>query len=60
MAFGCLDTGIFGNEKIITPEILQRDLNLAGREGLSRAYIFRLGGVNSEHLEIMERFYKQD
>lgn len=60
MAFGCLDIGILGNEKIITPENFQRDLDLADRERLSRAYIFRLSGINSDYVDIMKRLYKKD
>lgn len=60
MAFGCLDTGILGNENIISPENFQRNLDIASREGLSRAYIFRLSGIKPDYLDIMRKLYKKD
>lgn len=57
IGLGCLDTGMLGNEDIISPENLRRDLKFAEELGLSEVYIFRLNAVERDDFrEILDDF----
>ena len=56
VSLGCLNIGALGNEPIITPEELERDLEVVQKEGVSKVYIYSLVGINPEYVNIIEQF----
>ena len=56
VGLGVLSYGINKNEKLITPELLERDLEICKNNNVSEVVIFRLGGLNKEYLKIMKKF----
>jgi hypothetical protein len=56
MALGTITVGIQGNEPILSPQQLQKDINLAKTEGVKEVIIFRLGGLNAGFLKILENY----
>lgn len=56
IGIGCLATGIFGNEPLMTLEEFEHDLKIASQENVSSAFIFRLGGIEEEHARIMRKY----
>lgn len=55
-AFGVIATGIGGNEPLISPKKLERDLTLAKKNKIQEVIIFRLGGLNKSYLKIISKF----
>ena len=56
VGLGVLTYGISGNEKVISYELLERDLEICKRNNVSEVVIFRLGGLNKEYLDIIKKF----
>lgn len=56
--FGTLAVGVKGNEPLIRPEILDRDLRIAKELGVKEVVIYRLGGLNAEYLKIIKKYNK--
>ena len=56
IGLGTLTHGIRGDEPAISPEILERDLELCKELGIKEIILFRLGGMNKEYQEIIEKF----
>lgn len=54
IGIGCIAKGIYGNEKILSPEELERDLKILQKSG-KEVVIFRLGGLNKEYVRIIEK-----
>lgn len=53
VALGAIAFGINGNEPILTPEGLGRDLNIAKSNGVGEVVIFRLSGLNKNYLNVI-------
>ena len=56
IGLGVLDVGINKNEKIITPEQLERDLRICRELNVKEVVIYRLGGLNKEYLKVINKF----
>jgi hypothetical protein len=56
VGIGCLETGIFGNEPILTPQELERDLRFVRSLGIEEAVLFRLGGLRGSLRDVVERY----
>lgn len=56
VALGTIATGILGNEPILTPEQLERDLQKMQQLDIQEVVIFRLGGLNKKYQRILQKF----
>ena len=56
ISLGTLSMGIMGNEKIISPENLEKDLEFVKKAGFKKAIIFRLEGINENYVKVLEKF----
>lgn len=54
VSIGTIAIGILGNESILPPSELKKDLEFVAQSGFNRAIIFRLGGLNKEYIKIIE------
>ena len=54
LALGTLGHGILGNEPTISNDLLKRDLLIAKELGVKEVILFRLGGLQKHHIEIIE------
>ncbi len=56
VGFGTIAVGVTGNEPILSPEQLERDLRIAQEVGVKEVVLFRLGGLNKKYVKVMEKF----
>ncbi|HLD37163.1 MAG TPA: hypothetical protein VJA86_01080 [Candidatus Nanoarchaeia archaeon] len=56
VSLGTIAKGIFGNELILSPENLEKDLKFIKKIGFNKAIIFRLGGLNKNYIKVINRF----
>lgn len=56
VGLGTIATGMEGDEPILPPEGLERDLKFLKEIGVQHAVIFRLGGIDEEYLQVLEQF----
>ncbi len=56
IAYGTIAAGIQGNEPVLSPEILARDLEIARSQGIKEVIIFRLGGMNQKYQSIIRKY----
>lgn len=56
LAFGTLTHGIKGNEPVMDPKILERDLRIAQELTIEEIIIFRLGGMNKGYQNVINKF----
>jgi len=56
ISLGTLAIGILGNEPILSPEKLEKDLKFVKEVGFDKVVIFRLEGINKRYLEIINKF----
>ena len=56
ISLGTIAVGVLGNEPILSPANLERDLEFVRRQGFKKIIVFRLGGVNREYIKILEKF----
>ena len=56
VGLGVIAIGILGNESLLSSDKLGRDLELAKKSKTKTATIFRLGGLNKEYLEVIDKF----
>lgn len=56
VALGTIAAGISGNEPILKPEELDRDLRVAKNKGINDVVIFRLGGLNKIYLNVIKKY----
>ena len=54
ISLGTIATGILGNEPILSPEDLEKDLYFVKNAGFKKAIIFRLGGLNKKYIRAIE------
>jgi hypothetical protein len=53
---GCLATGAYEHEPIISPEELRTDLEFLKEIGVSTVTLFRLGGLTDEYVRVLSAF----
>lgn len=58
ISLGTIAKGILGNEPILQPKKLQEDLIFVKKAGFQEVIIFRLGGLNKEYINVINKFYK--
>lgn len=58
ISLGTIAVGILGNEPILSPENLEKDLEFVKEAGFEKVIIFRLGGLNKEYIKILNKFLK--
>lgn len=56
VALGTIAPGINGNEPILKPEELDRDLKIAKNNSINDVVIFRLGGLNRHYLSVIKKY----
>ena len=56
VGLGTIAIGVLGNEPILSPVDLEDDLKFFNGAGISRAVIFRLGGLTGEYLSIINKY----
>ncbi len=56
VGLGTIATGILGDEPILSPKNLDKDLAFLKKHGIETAVIFRLGGLNKEYLKIIKKY----
>ena len=53
---GTIATGVTGNEPLLSIRRFENDLTWARESGMREVFIFRLGGLNTEYLSMIEKF----
>ncbi|MFZ5955614.1 MAG: hypothetical protein ACOYT4_04260 [Nanoarchaeota archaeon] len=56
ISLGTLATGILGNEPILSPENLKRDLEFVKTSGYEKAIIFRVEGLNQNYMQVIKHY----
>lgn len=56
IGLGLIARGIFGNESLLSPRDLFKDLNWCKKAGFNNVTIFRLGGLNQKYLGVIKKF----
>lgn len=56
ISLGTIAIGILGNEPILSPEDLEKDLQFVKKCGFKKVVIFRLGGLNKDYIKILNKF----
>lgn len=56
IGLGCIDYGILRIEPKLSPKSLDRDLNIVKNSGINKVVIFRLGGLNKEHIRVLKKY----
>ena len=56
IGLGLLEKGVGSNEKVISPEQLERDLKICKELNVPEVILFRLGGLNKEYLKVIKKF----
>jgi hypothetical protein len=59
ISLGTIAIGILGNEPILSPENLKKDLEFVKKAGFKKVVIFRLEGLNKDYIKVLEKFYKK-
>ena len=59
ISLGTIAVGILGNEPILSPEKLEKDLEFVEKAGFKKVIIFRLGGLNKEYIKIIDKFQRK-
>ena len=56
VGYGTIALGINGNEPLLSPEQLEKDLQIAKEVGIQEVVLFRLGGLNKKYVKVLEKF----
>jgi len=56
ISLGTIATGVLGNEPILSPQKLEKDLEFVRNTGFDKVIIFRLGGLNKKYIQIINKF----
>ena len=56
ISLGTIAIGILGNEQILSPENLEKDLKFVKQQGFEKVIIFRLNGINKKYFKVLEKF----
>ena len=59
VGLGTIATGILGNEPILSPQKLARDLKEMQELNINEVVIFRLGGLNKKYLQTIKKFLRK-
>lgn len=60
ISLGTIAIGILGNEPILPLEKLEKDLEFVKNSGFKKAVIFRLGGLNKDYINIIDKFQSKN
>ncbi len=60
ISLGVIAKGILGNEKILSTKELKKDLEFIKKIGFRKVIIFRLGGLNKQYMNIINKFQKNN
>ncbi len=55
-SFGVIAPGVMGNEPVLSPEQLERDLQIAKKTGIKEVILFRLGGLDKKYAKTIRKF----
>lgn len=58
VSLGTIAVGVLGNEPILLPEKLEKNLEFVKDKGFNRVIIFRLEGLNRKYLNVINKFIK--
>ncbi len=58
ISLGTIAKGILGNEPILPPKKLEKDLRFVKKAGFEKVIIFRLAGLNKKYLKIIKKFIR--
>jgi hypothetical protein len=56
VGLGAIAKGILGNEPILTPQELNRDLRIVKNNKINEVVIYRLGGLNKEYVDVINGY----
>jgi len=56
IGLGTIIQGIHGNEPILSPKNLDKDLNFLKQNNIKNAVIFRLGGLNKNYMKVIRKY----
>lgn len=56
IGLGTIAIGILGNEPILLPENLEKDLSFCKEQNINSVVIFRLGGLNNDYLKKIKKY----
>jgi hypothetical protein len=56
ISLGTIAVGILGNEQILSPKNLEKDLEFVRKSGFKKVVIFRLGGLNRDYINVLHKF----
>jgi len=56
ISLGTIAIGILGNEPILSPKNLERDLEFVKKNGFNKVVIFRLGGLDKDYINILNKY----
>ena len=56
ISLGTIAHGINGDEPILSSGNLEEDLEFVKTSGFKKVIIFRLGGLNKEYINVLEKF----
>lgn len=56
IGLGTIAVGILGNEPILSPENLDKDLSFCKKQNIGSVIIFRLGGLNRQYLKTIKKY----
>lgn len=56
VGFGTIAVGVGGNEPLLSPQQLEKDLQIAKEVGVKEVVLFRLGGLNKKYAKVLEKF----
>ena len=56
VGYGTIAVGVGGNEPLLSPQQLEKDLQIAQEVGVKEVVLFRLGGLNKKYVKVLEKF----
>ncbi len=56
ISLGTIARGALGNELILSPKGLEKDLEFVKKSGFSKVIVFRLGGLNKKYIQALNKF----
>ena len=56
VGYGTIAIGVGGNEPLLSPKQLEKDLQIAKEVGVKEVVLFRLGGLNKKYVNVLEKF----
>lgn len=56
VAYGTIAKGMDGNEPLLSPSQLSKDLSIAKKSGVNEVIIYRLGGLNNDYVSVIKKF----